>query len=413
MSYPVRFAVASDPHLYDPALGTNGPAFAAYVAGDPKLLVWSEAIFDQFLTDLQALEPRPDFLLLSGDLTKDGERHNHRRMAQRLAWLEDAGIEVFVVPGNHDIDNPAAQRYTASGAEPVEGLDSSGFAALYARFGYRQALARDQHSLSYVAEPVPGVRLLAIDSRIQTGPAQVDGQLAPATLEWLLAQLRQARLEGAVVLAMMHHGLLEHFRGQAEFFPEFLVRDHAAVSAALAKEGLQAIFTGHFHAHDVIRRDWQDGFWLADVETGSTVSWPFQYRLADLDREAARLSLTTQQVTSPQAGISPAAGNYLASSQSSLEKQLTKLVVDAMAEHTGLPVDRRAQLAPAVVAAVLAHYAGDEVPQLKTLRAALKLAKQGRGSEVTIGRLLLSLWHDLPPVDRTLELHLVEGSYDF
>ncbi len=411
-SRPVRFAVASDPHLYDPALGTDGPAFADYVADHPKLLAWSEAIFDRFLTDLRDLKPRPDFLLLSGDLTKDGERHNHRRMTERLARLEDAGIEVFVVPGNHDIDNPAAQRYTARGVEPIEGLDRSGFAALYARFGYRQALARDRHSLSYVAEPVPGVRLLAIDSRVQGGPGQVGGQLAPATLEWLIGQLRQARQEGAVVLAMMHHGLLEHLHGQAEFFPDFLVRDHAAVSAALAAEGLRVIFTGHFHAHDVARRNWPDGSFLADVETGSTASWPSLYRLASLDRESATLSLTTRQVTAPQAVAFSATENFPAFARRSFEEQVTELITAAMAEHTTLSVDRRTQLVPAVVAATLAHYAGDELPVLETFRTALKLAKQGRGCEVTIGRLLLSLWHDLPPADRTLELHLEDDSHD-
>ncbi|MDY6850067.1 MAG: metallophosphoesterase [Thermodesulfobacteriota bacterium] len=407
---PVRFAVASDPHLYDPTLGTDGPVFADYVAGDIKLMAWSEAIFDRFLVELWALEPRPDFLLLCGDLTKDGEQHNHRRMAERLARLEDAGIEVFVVPGNHDIDNPAAQRYTAGGAEPVVSLDSSGFAALYARFGYQQALARDRHSLSYVAEPVPGVRLLAIDSRVQVGNAQVGGKLTPATLEWLLVQLRRARHEGAVVLAMMHHGLLEHYRGQGEFFPEFLVDNHADVSTALAAGGLRVIFTGHFHAQDVTRRTWPDGACLTDVETGSTASWPSAYRLARLDPETARLSLTTRKIAAPQAGAFAAAEDKFPSfARRSLERQLTKLVAAAMAEHTTLSVDRRTQLAPAVVAAALAHYAGDEVPTFETFRAALKMARQGRGSEVTVGRLLLSLWHDLPPADRTLELHLEDS----
>ena len=66
-----RFAVFSDPHLYDATnLGSSGTALEAYLASDRKMLVQSEEILDAALADLKG--EGLDFVLVSGDLTKDG-----------------------------------------------------------------------------------------------------------------------------------------------------------------------------------------------------------------------------------------------------------------------------------------------------------------------------------------------------
>src|SRR5512136_2567861 len=67
----VRFAVMSDPHLYNPRLGTTGSAFDTYLSHDPKLLKESEAILESALESI--IQQRVKFLIISGDLTKDGE----------------------------------------------------------------------------------------------------------------------------------------------------------------------------------------------------------------------------------------------------------------------------------------------------------------------------------------------------
>lgn len=50
--------------------------------------------------------------------------------------LSEAGIEVAVIPGNHDINNPDARRYTADGTEKVESITADEFRDIYADFGY-------------------------------------------------------------------------------------------------------------------------------------------------------------------------------------------------------------------------------------------------------------------------------------
>lgn len=56
---------------------------------------------------------KPDVLLVSGDLTKDGELESHEQLAERLEKFkkEVPGVKVYVINGNHDINNENAKNY--------------------------------------------------------------------------------------------------------------------------------------------------------------------------------------------------------------------------------------------------------------------------------------------------------------
>ena len=75
----VKFAVISDIHYYDSALGTTGAAFEAYLAADRKLIKESGEILNSAITSIKS--EKPDFVLIPGDLTKDGEKQNHLILA--------------------------------------------------------------------------------------------------------------------------------------------------------------------------------------------------------------------------------------------------------------------------------------------------------------------------------------------
>ena len=81
-SYPAaRFAVFSDPHLFDQSLGTDD--------NDRKLLRESGEILSVAIQRVESLAV--SFLLIPGDLTKDGELQDHLLMARQLAGLARAG----------------------------------------------------------------------------------------------------------------------------------------------------------------------------------------------------------------------------------------------------------------------------------------------------------------------------------
>lgn len=405
---PVRFAVISDPHLHDVSLGNSGAAFEKYLAEDPKLLRESEAIFDAALESVAAERVR--FVLISGDLTKDGELANHRRMVRHLARLERQGIQVFVVPGNHDINNPEAVRYVGDTNRPVHSVSPQQFATLYRRFGYNQAIDRDAHSLSYVAEPVTGLWLLAIDSckydqSKQVGSNVISGRIRPETMTWIEAKLRQARAGGKLVIAFMHHGLNQHFIGQNEQFGQYLVDDWPDASAQLARAGLKVIFTGHYHSQDaayLVNETLTPVSALCDVETASLVQYPCAFRVVTLDTNNL-VRIETRRVTHITADTGGVPFQQYA--ENFLRARLPALVARQLAARFNLPKADAAKAAPVVADALIANYAGDEKPPPET-QALMDEWVNGPEPHRTLGLLLRGIWTDLPPTDNVYLLEL-------
>jgi len=405
---PVRFAVISDPHLHDAHLGNSGAAFEKYVAEDPKLLRESEAILEAALKSVAA--ERVQFVLISGDLTKDGELVNHRRMVRHLTRLERAGIQVFVVPGNHDINNPEAVMYLGDTNRPVQSVTPQQFAALYSRFGYGQAIDRDPHSLSYVAEPVAGLWLLAIDSCKYDASRQVrsnviSGRIRPETITWIKAKLQQAQAGGKLVIAFMHHGLNQHFIGQNEQFGQYLVDDWQGVSTQLARAGLKVIFTGHYHSQDaayLVNETLEPVSALCDVETASLVQYPCAFRIVTLDTNNV-LRIESRRVTQINADTGGVPFQQYA--EHFLRTRLPALVARQLVARFNLPQDDAAKAAPVIAEALIANYAGDETPPPET-RALIDEWVNGPEPRRTLGLMLRGIWTDLPPTDNDCRLPL-------
>ncbi|MBN1132176.1 MAG: metallophosphoesterase [Bacteroidales bacterium] len=159
-------AVVPDIHYMHPDLlpgdVTASPSLMEYLGLDRKLLEISDPIFRKVYSEL--IEEKPDILLIPGDLTKDGELMSHEVMANLLQDLENAGIKVYVIPGNNDIDNPDALSYVTEPPVPVENIDADDFAEIYGNFGYNEALYRDENSLSYICQPYSNLWILGIDN---------------------------------------------------------------------------------------------------------------------------------------------------------------------------------------------------------------------------------------------------------
>lgn len=107
---PPKIMIASDTHVLAKELMDGGTAFMKKMESDDgKTTAYSGEIVDALLSE--ALIERPDALILSGDLTFEGERLSHEELAGKLKTLQDAGVQVLVIPGNHDINNTRAAAY--------------------------------------------------------------------------------------------------------------------------------------------------------------------------------------------------------------------------------------------------------------------------------------------------------------
>ena len=402
-----RFAVLSDTHLYDPSLGTTGAAFEAYLAQDRKMLRESEAILDSAIAKL--LLQRPDFVIISGDLTKDGERKCHKMMARKLAFLRSAGIKVYVCPGNHDVNNPQAYAYAGDTTTPVPRVSPAQFASIYANYGYNQAIDRDSASLSYLAEPVKGLWLLAIDSckyedNLTNGYPETGGAIRSETLTWILQKLEDAQTRGKTVIAFMHHGVTEHYTGQSVSFPDYIIDNRASVSKTLADAGLRLVFTGHFHAQDITETVRTDGGpTLVDAETGSLVTYPVPIRTCSLVF-GTQATLNTQYIT--KIDYNTHGTPFPEYARNYLYQGLLNISTYTLIHDYHLSEAVAAVFAPCITNAMVAHYAGDETPSDEAKALAFTLTQSSISTMVFLGQYLGGLWTDLSPADLNATIDL-------
>ena len=215
-----KIVVVSDMHVMAPSLLEEGAetqeAWLNYYAGQRKMLQQSAAIFEQFVNQMIALQPK--VVLIAGDLTKDGESKSHTFVRDGLDLMRDNGIKVLVIPGNHDFGAEGNHTiFKADGTtENAEVMAVSEFDDYYYNYGYNEwDNERDPNSLSYVAEPIEGLVVLAIDSHT----ASISGE----TLTWLCTKATAARNAGKQVIAMMHHPLFPHITGANLFIDTYTV----------------------------------------------------------------------------------------------------------------------------------------------------------------------------------------------
>jgi 3',5'-cyclic AMP phosphodiesterase CpdA len=122
---------------------------------------------------LNALTPRPDAVIMTGDLVDAGSPEEYAHLKSLLATLE---LPYYLLAGNHDARD-----------------------ALRDAFPDRAELRKGGEFVQYAVDIGP-LHVIALDS---VQPGQSGGTLCDARLDWLAAQLDAAR-DQPVVIALHH-----------------------------------------------------------------------------------------------------------------------------------------------------------------------------------------------------------------
>lgn len=400
----LKIAIISDIHYMDASLLKNnaasGTAFQAYLDQDPKLIEFSDPIFRQCIK--QVIAEKPDMVLIPGDLSKDGELVSHQSMIQLLKQFDNQKIRVFVVPGNHDINNPEAVQYDGNIASPAPSISANDFAKFYAAYGYSDAISRDPHSLSYVAQIIPGLWIMGLDAceyELNKNIAIVGGRIKPETKKWALQWMAEAKKQHVQIFGMMHHGILEHYTGQNQLDPGYVIDDYEKTAHDFTLAGLSIMFTGHYHANDITSRKDGDKI-LYDIETGSMVTAPSPYRIINIAGD--EMNINTSYVKKISAAL-PAGLNFPDYSHIFLSDHLDGYIGYAIANPPySLPSSLVDIGAPLLRNGFIAHFAGDE-----KITASEQKKVDAFGQMVPpLGDAINALWTDLPPTDNSLHIHL-------
>lgn len=166
--------------------------------------------FERAVAHVASLRPAPDAILITGDLTSDGDQSVY---AEFLGILGGIGAPVFPLPGNHD------RRDLLRAAFP-DVLPASG-------------------PIAYAIERFP-IRVMMLDSLVE---GQSYGELGPEQLAWLDGALRAD--PAAPTLVALHH---PPFRTGIDHMDYSMLRDADALAEVVSRHPqVERVVAGHVH----------------------------------------------------------------------------------------------------------------------------------------------------------------------
>ncbi|MBR1821063.1 MAG: metallophosphoesterase [Clostridia bacterium] len=231
-------------------------------AGDGKYTQHSDELMAALCA--QVARERPDALVVTGDLSFNGERASHVALAEWFARIEGMGVPVWVIPGNYDINVGTARGFDGDEWYYTDAVTPEAFSEIYTDF---MLSAVGDASLSYAVRVDDGLWVAMTDVSYYRDEAQTFGLFTSGHADWLEDVLAQAR--GAEVVTATHHSLLEHTAFSRD---SFLMFGHEAMEALIRRYGVRLNLSGHMHAQHIVEKDG-----LTDAALGAFCTWPHRY----------------------------------------------------------------------------------------------------------------------------------------
>ena len=293
----LNFVTISDPHFYPESLmGGKCDAWQAYASTNTKQFAQSEQMMRTAVETAVARNPELEYILIPGDLTKDGEYTAHVEFAALLEEYEAKyGVEFIVINGNHDTNQDRALTFENGKKERARSLQADEFATVYKNLGYDLAFTRyakdseeKANGLSYAIDLKDengndSFRLIVIDSckytfDEETADHETGGAVTEELMQWVKGLADDAYASGKTPFVMLHHGLAAHMETEPSITFAFPLDNYMEVAERFASWGIHYAFTGHLHTDDIACVINDDGEVLYDCETASVTSYPCTYR---------------------------------------------------------------------------------------------------------------------------------------
>lgn len=278
----IKLFVTTDIHYMAKSLTEDSPEYKEFATPrDGKQLLYIDEIMEAFKFDIK--NEKPDFLVISGDLTNNGEKASHMELADKLHEIEKMGVKVFVTPGNHDIKNMWARGFKDGKQFPVESIEQNDFREIYQDFGYKEAISMDETGLSYMVAPSEDLWLLMIDSNLYfdgEGMPTNRGIISPRTMEWIGTCSHLAKEKGAQIITIMHHNLLKH----SERMTDGNTLENSGEAISLFSElDLNIVLSGHIHIQNIATNEIENNL-ITEIVTSSLAVYPQQYGVIDYSK---------------------------------------------------------------------------------------------------------------------------------
>lgn len=267
--------VITDLHYLSPSLhDSNGEAIEHIRnTGAGKDLDYGNARMEALI--LQIEQEKPDALIVSGDLSLNGEYQSMEELAVFFNQIENLGTSVFVIPGNHDISSGWAREFKGEEFLHTRQVLPSDFKELFSSNGYDEAIEADKDSLSYVAAINQNFWVLMIDSNIYSdeegvGAPKTNGILSKKTLQWIEKIFVQANENNVHVIPVIHHNTVTHFDRLEK---NYTLDNASDLRELLFKFNIPFTISGHIHTQHYSQL-LSKNHSLTDIVTGAFSSYP-------------------------------------------------------------------------------------------------------------------------------------------
>lgn len=336
---PLTVTVLTDTHYYCKENGTSGKAYDLANLKSQKLLAESgevlQSAFDQIVS-----ENKSDTVLISGDVTNNGELNAHKEFIAMLRDLKAKGKKVYVITATHDFRNSGVtDGYNGENRYHVPTATRDLLFDMYREFGPDEAIAVHQPSMSYVLQLCDGYRLFALND-----DSNLSGKsgFSDECFDWIKEHAAKAKEENQFIIAMTHHPLiapspLYEIIGKGDMLGDYKMRIQQ-----LADIGVQFIFTGHTHIHNISAYQSELGNVLYDICTSSPIGYPGAMRNVTFDPENGVVKVDTEFINTPESFKKQ--GKEL---RFVLEEQLIG-VIKGMIKTAGEDIDKLADMVTAI-----------------------------------------------------------------
>lgn len=241
---PVELIIANDIHYISPEINgytvEDGTGIHYHMPRDGKLVNYIVEITDAFLAEV--IERKPKALILAGDLTMDGAVVSHEELVSKLTAVKDAGIDLLIIPGNHDVDSTAVD-YSEETLKATEAADSAKFIELYEPL-MPKTVSRDSVSMSYIYQASEKLRVLMLDTNTY-GKCYAKDE----TLKWIEEELKAAQDEGISVIAVSHQNLYAH-NNLLSF--QYELYNSKKLLELYEKYSVKCNFSAHIHIQSIL-----------------------------------------------------------------------------------------------------------------------------------------------------------------
>ncbi len=282
----IRMFITSDLHYLDQSLYGSRAFIEAQKKSDGKLSIYNNELLFELLEETKSAEPT--FLIITGDLTYNGEKASHSSLADYLSKLRKKGIYPLVVPGNHDILNAMAIDYSKEELYYTPYITKDDFIEIYEEAGYKDALSIDPNSLSYLFKASEDLYFLMLDTNTYEknnnfAPSS-EGYLKEETLAWAKENLKD--LKDKTILAFMHHPVLD-----LADMSDYVLKNSDEVLAFFEEYDITLSFSGHIHIQNYKSQGAHTNFGVSSLSVYDHHYLDVTYNTKEIDIKSVNLNM--------------------------------------------------------------------------------------------------------------------------